>query len=343
MKRRSLALALALVMVTTMLFAACGGTAPAAKYPSRPIQAIVPFGAGGGTDLWNRAIMEAMSESWGQTILVSNMTGGSAGSIGVDYVWKAPHDGYVLAGTSETPLTIPVMTGLKQTAKDWDYYIAAGSPGVLCVNKNSQYKSFDDILAALKANKESASIAGTSGGLWFALASLFAAYGEVPFKWVPYDGSGPAIKGAVANEADCVVASAGEVKDFVASGDLIPIAIMGLEDWEFPGFGKVEAVVKKVPALASKLPMNQWLGFKVPSDTPDAIKKELETAFKKAMDSQKIKDFATAQNAVIFNLTGQAAKDMAKAAEANLCWTLFEMGKTKFSPEEFGIAKPGAK
>jgi len=86
--------------------------------------------------------------------------------------------------------------------------------------------------------------------------------------------------------------------------------------------------------------MNQWLGFKVPSDTPDAIKKELETAFKKAMDSQKIKEFATAQNAVIFNKTGQEAKDMAMKAEANLCWTLFDMGKTKFSPEEFGIKKP---
>lgn len=246
----------------------------------------------------------------------------------------------MIAGTSETPLTIPVMTGLKQTTKDWDYFIAAGSPGVLCVNKDSKYKSFDEILTALKATKESASIAGTSGGLWFALASLFAAYGDVPFKWVPYDGSGPAIKGCVSNETDCVVASAGEVKDFVAAGDLIPIAIMGLEDWEFPGYGNVEAVVKKVPAIASKLPMNQWLGFKVPSDTPDAIKKEWESAFKKAMDSQKIKEFATAQNAVLFNLTGQAAKDMAKAAEANLCWTLFEMGKTKFSPEEFGITKP---
>jgi tripartite-type tricarboxylate transporter receptor subunit TctC len=234
------------------------------------------------------------------------------------------------------------MTGLKQTTKDWDYFIAAGSPGVLCVNKNSKYKTFDDILAALKAEKESASIAGTSGGLWFALASLFAAYGDVPFKWVPYDGSGPAIKGCVSNETDCVVASAGEVKDFVASGDLIPIAHMGLEDWDFPGYGKVEAVVKKVPALADKLPMEQWLGFMVPSDTPDNVKKELETAFKNAMGSQKIKDFAAAQNAVIFNLTGQAAKDKASKSESNLCWTLFEMGKTKFSPEEFGIAKPGA-
>ncbi len=119
---------------------------PAApEYPVRPIQNVIPFGAGGGTDVWNRAVMAAMGEIMGQTIVSANMTGGSAGSIGVDYAWKSPHDGYTLCGTSETPLTIPVQTGLTQTSKDWTYFIAAGSPGVLCAQE-SQYKTMDDIL-----------------------------------------------------------------------------------------------------------------------------------------------------------------------------------------------------
>jgi len=336
-----------ILLVITMILSmeACGGTpaeTPSAgdTYPARPIQNVIPFGAGGGTDVWNRSLMDAMSGILGETIICSNMTGGSAGSIGVDYVFKAPHDGYSLAGTSETPLTIPVMTGLKQTSADWEYFIAAGSPGVLCVNKNSQYKTMDDVIAALEASPESVSIAGTTGGLWFALAKLFDAYGDVPFKWIPYDGSATAIKGAVSGEADCIVASAGEVKDFVRSGDLIPLVVMDTEDWEFPEFGMVESVVKKVPKLEQYLPLNQFLGFKVPADTDPAIIAILQETFHAAMESDQIKQFADEQLCVLYNLSGKEAKEMASSVESKLCWVLYDMGQTKFSPEDFNIPKP---
>ena len=139
------ALSLILALAMTLSLAACGGNPggssggnpgagssgsgtggqnsgsqvkPELEYPVRSINNIIPFGAGGGTDVWNRALMDAMGSIMGQTIVSSNMTGGSAGSIGVSYVWEAPHDGYTLCGTSETPLTIPVMTNLEQTSKD---------------------------------------------------------------------------------------------------------------------------------------------------------------------------------------------------------------------------------
>lgn len=357
MKRRLVSV-LAVLLTLTFVFTACTSQAPPAssapssapasskpaqaeaKYPVRPIQNVIPFGAGGGTDVWNRALMDAMSGILGQTIVSSNMTGGSAGSIGVDYAWKAQHDGYTLVGTSETPLTIPVTTGLKQTSKDWEIFIAAGSPGVLCLNAKSKYKSFDEVLKALKEKPQSVSIAGTSGGLWFALAKLFDSYGKVPFKWVAYNGSGPAIKGAVSNETDCVVASAGEVKEFVKSKDLIPIAIMDKNDWEFPGYGKVEAVTKKVPELDKYLPLQQFLGFMVPKDTDPAIVAKLQDTFKKAMESDKIKKFAEEQLCVIYNKTGKESAEMAAGLESKLCWILFDMGQTKFSPADFGIPKP---
>lgn len=312
----------------------------AVEYPVRPIQNVIPFGAGGGTDVWNRALMDAMGSMLDQTITSTNMTGGSAGSIGVDFVWKAKHDGYTLCGTSETPLTIPVMTGLKQTTKNWEYFIAAGSPGVLCINKESQHKSLADVLATLKDKPRSVSIAGTTGGLWFALAKLFDSYANTPFKWLPYDGSGPAIKGCVSNEADCVVASAGEVKDFVRSGDLIPIAVMELESWEFPEFGLVQSVTASLPQLTQYLPLNQFLGFKVPADTDPAVRAILRDAFAKSMETEKIKRFAKDQLCVIYNLSGAAAKEMAQKIESRLCWVLYDMGQTTFSPADFGIAKP---
>lgn len=324
--------------LAVLLFAATA--VQAIEYPVRPIQNVIPFGAGGGTDVWNRAMMDAMGTILDQTITSNNMTGGSAGSIGVDFVWKAKHDGYTLCGTSETPLTIPIMTGLKQTSKDWEYFIAAGSPGVLCVNKESQHKTLADVLAALKEKPRSVSIAGTTGGLWFALAKLFDSYADVPFKWLPYDGSGPAIKGCVSGEADCVVASAGEVKDFVRSGDLVPIAVMEPEDWEFPEFGPAKSVTAALPQLAQYLPLNQFLGFKVPADTDPAVLAVLRDTFSKAMATDRIKRFADDQLCVVYNLSGPAAKEMAQKIESRLCWVLYDMGQATFSPADFGIAKP---
>ena len=327
----------ALVLVLSLSLAMLGSAL--AAYPERSINLTVPFGAGGGTDVWARAVANKMGEILGQTIICTNVTGGSAGSTGVDSVWKAPHDGYTLCGTSETPLTIPVMTPLTQTAKDWTYFIAAGSPGLLCINKNSEYKTMEEVLAAVKDGKD-VSIAGTTGGLWFALAKLFDSYGEVPFTWIPYDGSATAIKGCVAGETDVVVASAGEVKDFVRAGDLIPLCAMQTEGWTFPEIGEIKSVIDYIPALEQYLPLNQVLGFKVPADTDPAIVEALTKAFNETMASEEIKSYADEQLCVIYGLAGEEANTMMTAIESKLCWVLDDMGQTTFSPDERGIAKP---
>ena len=337
--KKFLALLSAAVLMTSL--AACGTSGSKADdYPSRAINNVIPFGAGGGTDVWNRAIMAAMGKELNTTITSSNMTGGSAGSIGVNYGWNAAHDGYTLVGTSETPLTIPVQTGLKQTAKDWTFFIAAGSPGILCVNKKSGNKDLKSIVDSLKSNPESISIAGTQGGLWFAQAKLFEVYGNAKFKWVAYDGSGPAIKGCFSGETDAVVASAGELNEYVKSGDLIPVAVMDKKDYDFPKFGNVPAVTSVLPELEKYLPLQQFLGFMVPNDTDEAIVTKLNDVFHKAMASSEMKEFAENNVATIFDLTGEDALKMAKEQESKLCWILYEMKQTKFSPEDFSIPKP---
>ncbi len=190
------------------------------KYPERPINLIVPFGAGGGTDGWNRAIAAALVEG-GWDVKVSNVTGGSAGSV-VQLKLERKHDGYTLAGTSETPLCIPVMAGDEQTTPSWEYYIAGGSPGVLCVNKDA---GIADLQALIDACAEGpVNIAGTSGGLWFLLASMVEYATDIDLKVATYDGSAGAIAACVSNETAAVAASAGEVAEFVKDGSLIPVA-----------------------------------------------------------------------------------------------------------------------
>ncbi len=347
-------LAVLLAMSMLLSFAACSTATPttpdatepeattpdAPAYPERSINMTIPFGAGGGTDVWARIVAEYMGEELGVQVIANNVTGGTAGSTGIEQVWNAPHDGYTLAGTSETPLTIPVMTTLEQTSKDWEYFIAAGSPGVLCVSKASGLTSLQEVVDQLNAEPESISIAGTSGGLWFALAQLFGAYGDVPFQWVSYGGSADAIVATHSGETDTVVASAGEVKSYVESGDLIPIAVMNTEAWEFPGFGNVEAVTDVLPALEAYLPLSQFLGFKVPADTDPAIVAVLQDAFAKTMENPEVIAAAEEQLCVIYGLTGDEARTMAEGIEKSLCWILDDMGQTTFSPDERGIEKP---
>jgi tripartite-type tricarboxylate transporter receptor subunit TctC len=340
-----------LLVLVIVILAGCGNRRSEQveiKYPERDITCIIPFGQGGGTDVWARKVMESMAKELKVSITTTNVTGGSAGSIGISQVWNSPHDGYVLAATSETPLTIPVTTPITQTSKDWDYFIAGGSPGLLCVNAATAARLGIDTLDKLVAygNKSSLKIAGTTGGLWFALASLITEknYGNWPLTWVSYAGSGPAILATVGGiDADLVVASAGEVKDYVRAGQLIPIAHMSPDGYVFKTDAKsidVPAITKVIPAIAKFLPLQQWLGFKVPADTPAPVKARLTTAFKAAMADPSMIKFAEDQMAVIYNRSGAEAKTMAQKSESNLTWILFDLGKTTFSPAERGIAKP---
>jgi len=347
MNRMTKVLAMLIIVMVAVTAVFAEGEKESA-YPERDISAIVPFGQGGGTDVWARKVMEAMSKELGVAITVTNVTGGSAGSIGISQVWTSPHDGYVLAGTSETPLTIPVTTPITQTSKDWDYFIAGGSPGLLCINAATAQKLGLRTLADLAAygNKSDLKIAGTTGGLWFALASLVTekSYGNWPLTWVSYPGSGPAIVATVGGiDADLVVASAGEVKDYIRSGQLIPLAHMDGSAYTFTASAapiNIPAITSAIPAIGKYLPLQQWLGFKVPADTPDDVKAKLTAAFKAAMAQADMVTFAKDQIAVIFNKTGAEAKTMAQKSESNLCWILFDLGKTTYSPADRGIARP---
>ncbi len=312
------------------------------KYPERPINLIVPTNPGGGIDLWNRVLAAEMEKTLGQKILVNNMPGGGPGGTGTAYVWNQPHEGYFMVGCSETSLTIPVMTSdIDQKSGDWEIFVAGGSPGLLCVNKNAGYTSMAELVAAATAKPDEIKIASSSGGLWLILANLYAKYSDVPLGNATYDGSRSAITACVSGETVAVNASLGEVIDFVKSGDLIPLAVYDTEDFNLPGFGTIEAVVKQVPEVGQFLPLKQWIGFMIPSDTPENIKIKLTEAFNAAMASDTVKQFAEDQYAVTYGLTGEEAASLGLSTQRTMCWVLYELGKTERSPEVLGISQPG--
>jgi len=305
----------------------------------RSISNMVPYGAGGGTDIWNRALSAEMEGTLGQKVLVSNVVGGT-GAVATGQVIKGTHDGYTILGTSETNLPIPVMAGIKTTAKDWHYFIAAGSPGVICVNSASPYKTIDELLTATKKDPGKIKASTTASGLWFILAQILKTKGGMELGYSTYDGSRPVILAAVSKETTVIVASAGEVNEFVKAGTLRPLAVMQTEAYDFPKIGKLPAITDSLPGLKDTLPLNQWIGFSLPSDTPQAIVDKYTEAFNAAMKSDTVKKMADEQLSVLYGLSGKEADDMAAKMQSKMCYLLKDMKLSKLDPKEMGIPQP---
>lgn len=340
-KRQMLILAIAIVAAVGGYavyehFRKAGGEA----FPTRSISNFVFSSAGGGTDQWNRMMSAIMEKDHGQRITVTNMTGGNGGTAAA-HVWNADHDGHTWLGCSETITTHPATGSGERLAKDWQFWVMAGSPGVVCVAADSDYKDYGALVKAAGGGGRKIKIGNSGlGKLWHLKAYIAANIGKIPFEHVPYQGSRPAIVACLSGELDAVSCSLGEVVDFIASGKLRPVLMEENEPYDFPGFGRIPSAAEYFPDVKSYFPVNQWLGFAVPADVPDAAKRKMDQAFAKAIADPEIKKFAEAQQAIIFNLTGDAANDMVRRQEAVMSWLLQDLGLATVSPEKFNIKRP---
>jgi len=310
------------------------------KWPTRSISVICFSSAGGGTDTWNRAVAAEMQGILGVPITVTNMTGGRGG-VAASYVWDHPHDGYLVLGASETLLLLPTNAAHPTTAKDWEFFIAAGAPGCICVRADSPYKTFQEFVDYAKSHPGDISISNSGmGKLWHMKAAMMDLYAGVKFKHIPYKGSHPAIVACVAGETNAVVASVGEVFSFVKAGKLRPLVMTEPESFLFKGYGKVPAITDFFPQLKQYLPLNQWLGYMLPADTPKYVLDKFASAFEEALKSDKIKNLANTRMEKIYGLTGAKAKEFALKMQSRLCWTQYRMGFSRVPPEKCGIPKP---
>ncbi len=324
MRKLSKVLAIVLVLCLSLtMFAGCGDSSES-TFPERSISMIVPFGAGGGTDVVGRLLAEGMAESLGVSIQVTNVAGGTSGSTGVMQVWSAAHDGYTICATSETPLLIPVQVAtVEQTSEDWIYFVGGGSAGLMAINTDYAEANGITTLADLSAysDKESINIAGTTGGLWFALAQLIGV-GGWDFNWVSYGGSADAITATVGGkDAQIVVASEQEINQYVISGDLTVLAHMDTES--YAGY---PAITDEIPSIASYFPLGQWLGFKIPADTDPEIVAIYEAAFKDAVASDGFIEYCEANCINVFGYYGDEAAAFVANSESILANTLYDLG-----------------
>jgi tripartite-type tricarboxylate transporter receptor subunit TctC len=283
--------------MTRILFAAAVLLAAAtanAQYPQRPVQLIVPWGAGGGTDATARIIAALLEKELKQPINVVNRTGGS-GVVGHDAIAKAAPDGYTI-GMITVEITMMHHVGLTPL-KHTDYTpigLVNADPAGVTVRADSPYKSVKDLLAAIKANPGKLKASGTGqGGIWhLAIAGLLKDQGIDPgaLPWVPSQGAAPGMQDLVAGGVDVVPCSLPEARAMIDAGKARPLAIMDAN----PG-----ALYPKVPTIKSELGTNwqiaAWRVIAAPKGIPAPVQKTLSSALKKVYDSKDYKDFMTKQ------------------------------------------------
>jgi tripartite-type tricarboxylate transporter receptor subunit TctC len=291
----------------------CAATSVFAQYPQRPVQLIVPWGAGGGTDATARIIATLLERELKQPFNVVNRTGGS-GVVGHDAIAKATPDGYTI-GLITVEITMMHWQGLT-TLKHTDYTpigLVNADPAGITVRADSPYKSTKDLLAAIKANPGKMKASGTGqGGIWhLAIAGLLKEQGIDPnaLPWVPSNGAAPGMQDLVAGGVDVVPCSLPEARAMIDAGKARPLAIMD---------AKPSSLYPKIPTLKQELGSDwqiaAWRVIAAPKGIPADAQKTLTTALKKVYDSKDYKEFMASRGfGVIWADPAEAAKFMAKS------------------------------
>ncbi|WP_041525026.1 tripartite tricarboxylate transporter substrate binding protein [Gilvimarinus agarilyticus] len=309
------------------------------KWPQRTVNISVFSSAGGSADIASRAIAESMKSGFNADIVINNMPGSLGGSA-IHYVWNQPHDGYHLVGISESVLGHSVLGLHTSTAKDWDYFIVGGTLGVISVSNSSPYKTFDELLNAINRNPNSLTIAtSVPGSVWNIQWLNAMETGGFSTRNIPYAGSYPSQVAVLSGEVDIVWTGLGEQSEFIKSGHLRALAVFDSKAVNFNG-QHIPAITDYIPNLRIAMPINQFVGLAIPSDTPTLVLKKLTTAFKKGMKSKRIKTFAVEQYFSLLGISGKEAKDFVQAQESIIAWTLWNSGIGSKNPKDLDIERP---
>ncbi|ATW24008.1 Bug family tripartite tricarboxylate transporter substrate binding protein [Candidatus Formimonas warabiya] len=317
-------------------------TETAPSYPIRDIRCVVPFGAGGGTDLIAREMAGLVQKNIGKGMVVENV-GGASGSVGMQTVFNAPTDGYTIAFASETMMTFNAMKLVDLDYDDFDFVnLFAVIPNVLVTSPDSPYKSFDDVIKAAKANPGKVTVATTGAGTVTDIAfSLMEKIHGVKFNKVAFNGSGEAVTAILGKQVDLYNAGMHALGEYVRSGKMIPLVAFANEPVPAgQGMADIPAVSSLYPEYKGYMPCGPFFGAMVKTGTPKDIEDKLVEEFAKAWKSDEFQKYLKESNFVPLGLSGEEARTYVKNLQSKFCWMLYEMGITDVEPSTYGVAKP---
>ncbi|MCW2306307.1 Bug family tripartite tricarboxylate transporter substrate binding protein [Rhodobium gokarnense] len=316
----------------------------ATDWPTRPITVAMTAPAGGGTDRGVRPLVSLMKDKLGAPrISIQDMS--SAGGVqGTNWVHSQPADGYAWLGSGDQIDTYAMMGRYDYTWRDFDFWMAAGTPATVLVPAASPYKTMEELVADINKRPGEVTCATTPSGTgWSILATYLEKAHDLKFRAANFSGGGPTVRGLLAGETDFAVVGLTPAAAFVKSGELRVLAATVPEDWNTLGV-TAPSLLKFFPddqVMKDTFPWTNANGIALRPDTPDGIKQQVDDAFAAVVDGDEMRQVYEDNAYFFFGLKGHTDSNAFMKKRAEFWGYLLEdvTGLAKVSREKLGITK----
>lgn len=280
-----------------LLLGPATAAAQASAWPTKPVTIVVPFAAGGGTDIGTRIVAQRLSQLWGQSVLVDNR-GGAGGNVGLEVVSRAKPDGYtLLTGNVGTQSINPTLYRKLNYNPDNSFVpigLFAELPFVLATTVSLPAKNVKELVEHAKANPNQLTYASSgNGGSPHLSAETFKIATGTQILHVPYKGGGAAMTDLISGNVHMLFASVLETSAYIKSGKLKALAITSKE--------RVSAM-PDVPTLQESgvtgAESGSWLGLLAPAGTPPEVVEKISRGLQQVVTAPDVQQQLLAQGAI---------------------------------------------
>ena len=258
----------------------------AQSWPTKPIKLVIPFAAGGTTDILGRLLAQQLTKDLGQNVIVENK-GGAGGNIAAEFVAQSPADGYTIMLASGSMLTVNPNLYKKlpvNYSKDFvNITNVASGPMLLSVSTKLPVKNLNEFITYAKTKDLNFGSAGIGSQVHMAGENLTYS-ANIPATHVPYKGESAAINDLVAGQIDFMVGNLTAATGFAKTGQIKPIAVTSAK--------RVQQLLDVPTVAESGIPgfeSTGWFGLVAPANTPKAITDKIYDATVKAVNSEAMK------------------------------------------------------
>ncbi len=306
------------------VLAAAAGSASAA-WPDKVIRIVVPFAAGGSTDLIARKIAEGLGQRLSANVIVENRPG-AGGTVGTEYVARQPADGYtILMGSVSTHGSAPcVYSKLPYDAvKDFTpLAVVATIPNVMSVNQSVPAGNLKEFVALLKQAPEKYSFASNGQGTSNHLAAeLFKTTAGVSIVHVPYRGSGPALIDLVGGQVNMMMDVVMTSYPYIKDGKIKALAVTSPQ--RSPMLPDVPTVAESgYPGYEAMV----WFGMLAPANMPEPLRQKLTDGLVQTLHAPAMKAYLEQQGAQLSDVAGPAFGAMIKDEISKWCKVVKQAG-----------------
>ncbi len=327
------------IISSCLLLALCTSMVAANDFPSKNLQGIIMWGAGGATDNVARALVPNVEPFLGKQLVMVNKPGGT-GAIATQYVASRPSDGYTLLFGAENPQVYRILGLSKLDYKDF-YPVSILGHGVCVIvaRKDSPWNTFKELVEDAQKNPGKIKMGSTGpGGLPYTVGAMTKNIIGLDVTSVPFSGEGPGVTALQGGHIDFMPAGLTAVREQIRAGRVKALAVLTTEP--IPGMESIPPITQDFPGFNDYLPWGPFYGVFAKKDISADVKAKLSEAFTKGAAQEKFQSFLKDFGAVPMNITGKEADDFLKKWQSVTNWMYEYAGAAKVSPAELGIPKP---